>query len=172
MNIALTGFMGTGKTTVGKLLAAKLGWEFIDVDAVVEKDAGISISEIFARFGEPDFRDRETRTIRRLSVLDNKVFSCGGGAVLRAENLDAFEKNSVVVCLTAAPEVIYDRLKHTASRPLLKCADPLQTIKDLLSARESFYRRCSFSVNTDLSAPDAIVEEILKRRAQEAQQGE
>jgi len=154
--------MGTGKTTVGKLLAKNLGWEFVDVDAVIEKNSGMVISEIFARFGEPEFRSRETSAIKQLSVLDKKIFSCGGGAVLLSENMDAFEKTGIIVCLTASPEVIYQRIRHTTTRPLLKVPDPLAAIKELLAVREPFYRRCTYTVHTDFLSPDAIVAEIVR----------
>ncbi|MGA2091198.1 MAG: shikimate kinase [Endomicrobiales bacterium] len=162
MNIALTGFMGTGKTTTGKLLAKKLGWEFVDIDAIIERNAEMSVSDIFAHFGELNFRDRETQAIKQLSTLDKKVFSCGGGAVLRSENMDILEKTGMIVCLTASPEVIYQRVHHHTTRPLLKVSDPLKTIKELLATREPFYRRCTCTINSDTLSPEQIVEEILK----------
>ncbi|MGA2091201.1 MAG: shikimate kinase [Endomicrobiales bacterium] len=162
MNIALTGFMGTGKTVVGNLLADKLGWRFIDTDTFVEKNAEMSMFDIFAHCGEQNFRDRETQAIRQLSMLDKKVLSCGSRAVLCRENMDNLEKTSVIVCLTASPEVICQRLYHHSMRPFLKLTDPLKTIKNLLAAREPFYRRCSSAINTDSMTPDEIVAQICE----------
>lgn len=162
MNIALTGFMGTGKTVVGRVLAERLGWEFVDVDAAIEQNAEMSVADIFARFGENGFRDRETQAIKKLSALDHKVFSCGGGAVLRAENMDLLEKSGIVVCLTAAPEVIFARLKGNTTRPLLRVPDPLAKIRDMLVQRAPFYRRCSLTVATDNLTPALISDRILR----------
>ena len=148
MNIVLIGIMGTGKTATGKALAAKLGWQFFDTDEMIEKEAGMTVSEIFARRGEACFRDMETQAIRLLSVLDKTVIACGGGAVLRRENMDELERNGVIVCLSAAPEVIVERVRKSGNRPLLKVADPLAKIRELERARSEFYRRCHVTIDT------------------------
>ena len=140
MNLAITGFMGTGKSAVGKLVAQKLGWQFFDIDAIIEEETGIKISEIFAKKGEPYFRELETRAVKLLAVLDKAVISCGGGIVLKAENMDELEKNGRVVCLTASPEKILQRTKGS-TRPLLAVKDPLSKIKELLESREQYYKR-------------------------------
>lgn len=160
MNIVLTGFMGTGKTIVGLLVAQKLGWKYIDVDNTIEKERGCSISEIFAEHGETHFRSIEAEAIKKLCSMDKIVLSCGGGAVLKKENITNLEKNGIIVCLKASAEAIYDRVKKDRSRPLLQVEDPLSKIKDMLKAREPFYKRCSFSVDTTSKTPAEITEAI------------
>jgi len=162
MNIVLTGFMGTGKSEVGKRLAKALGYKFIDTDELIEKEAKLRITEIFERKGEPFFRDLETITIKRVASMDKAVIAAGGGAVLRKENMDVLEKTGVVVCLRAAPEKIIERLKGDETRPLLKVKDPLAKIKEILDSRQKYYERCSISVDTSVLSPEEIVREILE----------
>ncbi|OGS19239.1 MAG: hypothetical protein A2219_08670 [Elusimicrobia bacterium RIFOXYA2_FULL_50_26] len=162
MNIVLTGFMGTGKSAVGKALAQKLGWLFIDTDETIEKEVGLSVAEIFKRKGEPYFRQAESKAVALVSLLDKAVISCGGGVVLKAENMDELEKNGVVVCLTADPSAIYNRTRYDTGRPLLKVADPQAKIGELMQARSQFYQRCSLTVDTSAMAVDEIVEYILR----------
>jgi shikimate kinase len=161
MNIVLTGFMGTGKSAVGKLLAARLAWRFVDLDAMIETEAGMSIAEIFARDGEAQFRDREARTVIAASGFERVVISCGGGVVLRAENMDAFERHGVVVCLTASPEAVFERVKNNRHRPLLAVADPLARIRELMMARAPFYRRCHVAIDTSALSIEDVAEKIL-----------
>jgi shikimate kinase len=161
MNIVLTGFMGTGKTVVGRLLAQALGWQFFDTDAMIEEETGMSIADIFARQGEPQFRALETQTIRLLGLLDGAVISCGGGAVLKPENMTELEKKGLIICLTAAPETIVERTKHKRHRPLLNEKDPPARIRELLAAREACYRRAHLSIATDGKSPKEIVKEVL-----------
>jgi shikimate kinase len=161
MNIALTGFMGTGKTEVGKLLAQLLKWQFIDVDAEIEKQVGIKISDIFAHKGEPYFRTAETDAIKLVSLLDKAVIACGGGAVLKTENVQALEKTGKIVCLRARPETIYERIKNDTSRPLLQVPNPKKKIEEMLSERAPHYARSSFAIDTDGKTIETIVEEII-----------
>ena len=161
MNIVLTGFMGTGKSFVGKTLARKLGWDFYDTDEMIEKDVGMSIADIFARKGEPHFRDLETKAIRLLAVLDKAVIACGGGAVLRRENMEELKKKGVIVCLTASPEKIYERTKTVRSRPLLDVSDPVAKIKELLDFRKEYYNCCHLIVDTTDLTVAQITEKIL-----------
>jgi shikimate kinase len=161
MNIAVTGFMGTGKSVVGKALAKKLGWEFFDTDSMIEAETGVSISEIFARRGEPYFRDLETETIRLLCLLEKTVISCGGGAVLRPENMEELESSSVIICLTATPEIIFERVKNDVNRPLLQGNDPQKKIRELLEQRKEQYKRCHIMIDTGPLSIEATVEKIL-----------
>src|SRR5512139_4026990 len=147
-NIILTGFMGVGKTSVGTRLARDLGYAFVDTDELIEADQKITITEIFSNFGEPYFRDVETRVISRVLEDGSQVVSTGGGAVLREENRRAFKENGVTICLTAHPESIYARIRHETHRPLLQVPDPLAKIRDLLAAREPFYRQADFVIDT------------------------
>ncbi|MCK9582448.1 MAG: shikimate kinase [Endomicrobiales bacterium] len=159
-NIVLTGFMGSGKSVIGKLLAEKIGFTYFDVDKNIELENALSITEIFAQKGEPYFRGLEAQMIKRASTMEKLVISCGGGVVLRAENMDALESTGVVVYLRAKPETIFERIKNDTNRPLLKVADPLSKIKELLNLREQYYTRCSFSIDTDYLSPNEIVKHI------------
>ncbi|NOZ25694.1 MAG: shikimate kinase [Nitrospirae bacterium] len=162
-NIVLTGFMGTGKTAVGQELARRLGRRLVELDEEIEKAEGLTINEIFSRFGEPYFRDRETDMVKRFSGQDNLVISTGGGVVLRDENMTALRKNGIIVCLKAAPETIHKRTSTSDERPLLNVDDPLKKIRDLLAYRRPFYENADIVVETDALSPAEIAEEILRR---------
>lgn len=161
MNIVLTGFMGTGKTETGKILAKKLGWQFFDTDLVIEKEVGMKVNDIFERNGEPYFRNAETNTVKLISLLDRVVISCGGGVVLKQENMDALEKTGKIVCLTAMPQVIFERVKNTSNRPLLKVKDPIAVINELLEKRKSAYLRCDLMIDTSDMDPVEVADKIL-----------
>lgn len=160
MNIVLTGFMGTGKSTVAQLLSVQRGWPLYDTDEVIEKMTAMKIPDIFKQFGEPYFRDREHEAVKSVAALDNAVISCGGGVVLRPENMTELEKNGVVVCLSASPEVILARTAGS-SRPLLAVADPLAKIRELLQQREPFYHRCHVRIDTSSLNPGEVVAAIV-----------
>ncbi len=161
MNIVLVGFMGTGKSETGRVLAKRLARPFFDTDEMIEKEAGMSIADIFARDGESCFRDLETSAVRLLGVMDNIVISCGGGAVLREENMSALRDHGVMVCLTAKPEVVFKRVSKTSNRPLLKVKDPLKRIKELQEQRASYYRDCQITIDTSVLSPQAAADIIL-----------
>jgi shikimate kinase len=162
MNIVLTGFMGTGKSFIGKAVARKLGWEFFDVDEIIEKEAGMRVHEIFARKGEKHFRGLEANTIRLLALTDKSVIATGGGAVLRVENMEELERNGIIICLTATPETIYDRTKKDGTtRPLLNVPDPVSRIKELLDFRKEYYNRCHLLVDNTNLTTDQVVDKIL-----------
>lgn len=164
-NIVLTGFMGTGKTAVSAELAAMTGLKAVEVDAVIEQRAGISISEIFATQGEAAFRLMEAEAISALASATGSIISTGGGAVLRDDNMDALRASGTVVLLTASAETILERTaRHTdTDRPLLKVNDPLAAIKELLEKRRPHYERADLTVPTDGKAPAEVAREILKR---------
>lgn len=162
-NIVLTGFMGTGKTEVGRELARLLGWRFIDADEEIVKARGMSISEIFSSLGEPAFRDIETAVIREISRQRNVVISTGGGAVLRHENMESLRGNGIIVNLTATAETILRRTSGNNERPLLRVEDPLGKIKELLGQRRPYYEQADIVVDTEDAAPREIAEEILGR---------
>jgi len=162
-NIILTGFMGVGKTSVGTRLARDLGYTFVDSDEQIEADQKTTITEIFSTFGEPYFRDVETRVIRRLLESEGQVLSTGGGAVIREENRRAFKENGVTICLTAHPESIYARIRHETHRPLLQVKDPLVKIRELLAAREQFYRQADFVIDTSERGLDEVIAEIKEK---------
>ncbi len=162
-NIILTGFMGVGKTSVGTRLAKDLGFVFVDTDLVIEDDQKTTITEIFSSFGEQYFREVETRVIRRVLENEGQVISTGGGAVIRDENRQAFKENGVTICLTARPEVIYDRIRHETHRPLLQVPDPLGRIRELLTVRSPFYHQADFIVDTSDQTVEGVINEIKEK---------
>lgn len=162
-NIVLTGFMGTGKTEVGKLVAQKLGYKLIDVDSEIEKEKKMKITEIFKEYGEPEFRKIESDVIRRLSDRDNAIISAGGGAVLRQENMNNFRKKGVIVCLTASPETILKRTSNDSTRPLLQVDDPMKKIKELLEFRKPYYEKADIMIDTEGKTPLQVAEEIIEK---------
>lgn len=162
-NVILTGFMGAGKTSVGTRLAKDIGYAFVDIDELIEADQKITIAEIFSTFGEPYFRDAETRIIRQTLENDNQVVSTGGGAVIRDENRKLFKESGITICLLARPEVIYGRIKHETHRPLLHVPDPLSRIRELLTAREDYYRQADLVIDTSGKTVDQVINEIRER---------
>lgn len=162
-NIVITGFMGTGKTEVGRILARRLGYAFLDADSIIEQEQNMSITEIFQRFGEAHFRDIESDVIRRLSEKDRVIISTGGGAVLREENMENLRKKGVIICLKASPETILKRTSNDSSRPLLQVEDPLKRIRELLEFRMPYYEKADIIVDTEGKNPVEVAEEIMKR---------
>jgi shikimate kinase len=153
-SIALIGFMGTGKTVVGKLLAEKLGKQFIELDAIIEKKAGKSIPEIFRQDGEIGFRELEIAATRDVAGKRNAVIACGGGIVLNKINIDRLRKECVIVRLTASPQEIIRRTSaDTDERPLLAVPDRARQIEELLKFREPYYQR-SADITIDTSRID------------------
>lgn len=140
-NIILTGYMGSGKTTVGKKVAILKNYTFVDTDEMIVEQQKRSIKEIFAEDGEQTFRNLETTLLRQL--VDEKreymVISTGGGMPLREENRKLLSKLGKVVYLKASPATIYDRIKGDTARPLLQCANPMKRIEEMLAAREPMY---------------------------------
>jgi shikimate kinase len=154
--------MCTGKTSVGKLLAEKLGYQFVDTDDLIEQRVGMKISDIFAVYGEPYFRDVETEVVKEVAKKDKFVISTGGGVVLRKVNMDELRKNGIIINLTAKPETIYNRLKNQPGvRPLLNKPDPMNEIIKLLSQREEYYKNCDLRIETDNFTVEQIVQQIL-----------
>jgi shikimate kinase len=164
-SIALIGFMGTGKTAVGRALAKKLGKRFIELDPLIEQKAGKAIPEIFREDGEIAFRQLEIMVTKEAAGQKDSVIACGGGVVLNKINIDRLRQEAVIVYLTASPLVILKRtLNDDEERPLLKVADPTQTIKGLLGFRKPFYERAAdFAINTSRLSIGAIVEQIITR---------
>jgi shikimate kinase len=162
-NIVLTGFMGTGKTEVGRELARLLDMKLIDVDTEIEKSQKMAINEIFKHFGEPWFRQIETEMIKKVSGDKNIIISAGGGAVLKQENMDTLRKDGIIVCLTATPETILKRTSNNRGRPLLLVENPLERIKELLNFRKPFYEKADVMIDTEGKTPLQIVEEIMEK---------
>jgi shikimate kinase len=161
MNITLTGFMGTGKTVVGRKLARRLGWTFVDIDELIESSAKMSIREIFAEHGEAVFRRLEKRMISRATKKKNQVISTGGGAFTYSHNRRMLRAVGPVICLTATPKAILARVsRNLAKRPMLASApSPLNRIKELLDERESSYAKADMTIDTS----NLSVDEVLGR---------
>jgi shikimate kinase len=161
MNITLTGFMGTGKTAVGKRLARRLGWQFVDVDSVIVASAKESVANIFATHGEAVFRRLEQRAIRRISRGDQQVIATGGGAFANPQNRRMLRAVGPVICLAASPRIILQRVGPTlSSRPLLAGADPLPRIQALLNQRAAAYAKADLTIDTSRLSVDEIVEKV------------
>lgn len=156
-NIVLVGFMGTGKTSVGKGLARRLGLEFLDMDKVIVERQNKSIQQIFAENGEPFFRMLEKNLAKELSAQKGRVIATGGGIVLNPDNIKAFSGTGLVVCLTATPEAILKRVERDTTRPLLATGDKMTKITELLNARKHLYDAIPVRIDTSaLQVPDVI----------------
>ncbi len=168
MNLTLIGYRATGKTTLARLLAERLGWEWIDADVEIERRAGKSIARIFAEDGEPAFRDLEAAVIADLCRRDRLVLAAGGGAPMRSENRDSMRDAGKVVWLQALPETIHRRMAGDATtagrRPNLTSQGGLDEILNVLAQRESVYRDSAHvEVDTEGQTPDQLVDTILDR---------
>ena len=166
MNIVLIGFRGTGKSTVGRLLAKHLERDFIDSDKYIEDSTEKTIKSIFEEDGEEGFRKIEADTIAELSKADNKVISTGGGAVLKEDNVRNLKDNGFLVLLEATPEIIHNRIgqdeKTTQQRPSLTDKKPLDEIKHLIEQREHAYKNAAdYTINTSYVSCEDIVNEII-----------
>ncbi len=163
-HIFLVGFMGTGKTTVSRELGNLLGLDPIETDQRAAEKAGMTISEMFDRYGEDYFRDTETGILNEIAGADPTVVSCGGGIVLREENRELLRQSGTVVWLTAESETIYDRVKDASGRPVLTDHMSEEYIGDLLARRMPAYEAaCDFRVATDGRTPRQIAEEIIEK---------
>lgn len=164
-NVILVGYMGCGKTTVGKNLARNCNLTFLDTDEEIEKLQNRTISEIFECDGEKAFRDMETEYLRALlsQDIDGVVLSTGGGMPVREENRELLQKLGLVVYLKAEPETVYERVKGDTKRPLLQCADPLQKIKDMTAMRAPLYEQAA---NQTIAVDDMKQSEIAEMIAE------
>jgi len=160
-NLVLLGFMGTGKSAVGRRVAVLADRPFLEMDAELERRAGKSITRIFAEDGEAAFRDRESALAEEWGRKDGAVISCGGGVVLREQNLRALGARGVLVCLTARPDVILERTARSKKRPLLDVADPGAKIRELLAARAPHYARVPHQLDTSDADVDELAERLL-----------
>jgi len=166
MNLVLIGYRCTGKTTIGEILAEKLGWPLVDTDTLVQERAGRSIQEIVAKGGWPDFRRCERETIADVAARDSQVISAGGGAVLDEENSRALRARGRVALLTASPETIWDRMqadpKTAAERPNLTDSGGIAEIRNLLAERwPKYLAACHYEIQTDRFSPEETAGRIL-----------
>ncbi|WP_349947616.1 shikimate kinase [Lacrimispora sp. BS-2] len=161
-NIALIGFMGTGKSTVSKYLRDMLAMKEVDVDAMIVEDQKMPIKDIFEEYGEEYFRDCESNAILNLQNCRQTIISCGGGAVIREKNVENLKKGSRIVLLTASPETILDRVKDDGGRPILNGNMNVEFIKELMAKRKDFYERAAdIIVETDHKSVQQIGEELV-----------
>lgn len=161
-NIFLIGFMGCGKSTVAAGLSAKYGMDIVEMDQIIVEREGMSISDIFAQKGELYFRDVETHLLIEIQSENNKVVSCGGGVVMREQNVEAMRKGGCVVLLTANPETILERVKDDNSRPLLQGNKNIDFINEMLEKRRAKYESAAdIVIQTDEKRIDDICEEII-----------
>jgi shikimate kinase len=165
-NLVLIGYRATGKTTMARLLAQRLQWDWIDADVEIERRAGKSIARMFAEDGEPAFRDLEAQVIAELCSRERLVLAAGGGAPLRPESRQAMRAGGTVVWLQARPETVLQRMSGDATtlsrRPSLTDKNPLDEIVHLLERREPIYRESAhLAIDTEGKTPEQIVAEIL-----------
>ena len=168
-NIALIGFMGVGKTAVGKALAEKLDKKFIELDSLIEQKAGKPIPEIFKQAGEIAFRELEIEATKEVAKGKNRVIACGGGVVLNKINIDRLRNESIIVYLTASPKVILKRVSGGgAERPLLEASNQALTVRGLLTFRKPFYERAAdIKIDTSKLDVDSVVEQIINKLKQD-----
>jgi len=161
-SIVLVGMMGVGKSSVGRRLAGRLGIPFVDADTEIERAAGMSIADIFARHGEADFRSGEARVIARLLESGPQVLATGGGAVLNADTRALIKAKGVSIWLSADFDVLMRRInKRKNERPLLQTADPAATLRALLAERDPIYAQADIAVQSRDVAHEAIVADIV-----------
>lgn len=161
-HIFLIGFMGTGKSTISRALHKALNWKEVDMDDLIEQEQQMKITDIFAQYGEEYFRDLETACLTKLAEADASIISCGGGAVLRSENVDIMKKSGTIVLLTATPETVYERVKHSTNRPILNGNMNIEYISQLMEKRRCAYETaCEVAAITDGKTPYTIAKEII-----------
>ena len=159
-NIILVGFMGTGKSVVGKKLAAKLNKDFVESDDMIEAREKMPIRDIFEKKGEPYFRRVEKEVIKEASSRKNVVISAGGGAIVDEENFNNLKNSGTLICLKASPDTILKRTKDLKTRPLLNVPDPKKRIEELLKKREPYYNKANFIIDTDNLSIEQVVLKI------------
>lgn len=168
VNLYLVGFMGTGKTTIGRVVAHRLGFGLLDSDHEIERLKGKSIPQIFADEGEPAFRDMEKAFIDGGHPATRTVVACGGGLVVQPGMLEAVRKRGVVVCLHASLDTILRRTQGNRNRPLLAVDDPMERIRTLYAAREPIYNQAGTVILTDGRPMNDIVLHVMRAYRREA----
>jgi shikimate kinase len=168
VNIALIGFMGTGKTSVGRLVAEQLRFDYLDTDDLIQTQTGRTITDIFNRDGEPAFRALEVKVVEQLATRTRTVISTGGGLPVNPRNLASLKQHALVVSLWSSPEKIWERVRHQSHRPLLHDANPQVKIRELLAAREPFYKQADVLLNTDLRSVREVAQQVVHQFRLEA----
>lgn len=167
-NIALIGFMGTGKTSVGRLVAEQLRFHYVDTDEMIQTSTGKTIPEIFSTCGEPAFRTLEEKVVAELATKTQTVISCGGGLPVSPQNLASLKTHALVVCLWASPAKIWERVKSQTHRPLLHDPDPQKKIRELLAVREPFYKQADILLNTESRSLREVAQQLVHQFRLEA----
>ena len=161
-NIMLIGFMGAGKSTVSRELALITGRIEIDIDQYIVEKEGMAISDIFERYGEAYFRDLETKALREIEKEDNLIISCGGGIVVKEENVSIMKNKGIIVLLTATPETVFERVKNSKERPILNNNMNIDFIKELMEKRAELYKNVAdLIISTDNKDVKNICNEII-----------
>ncbi|MBN2190148.1 MAG: shikimate kinase [Candidatus Aureabacteria bacterium] len=163
MNIVLFGFMASGKSTVAKILSQKLNMKYIEMDDVIEKEAGMPIPEIFSKKGEQYFRNLEKILSERLSSSDNLIISTGGGVVLNEENIRNLRKNGITFSLMVSPENVIKRTEKSTHRPLLNMPDRKNQVGRLLLQRKTHYEKADHIIDTNGLSPENVADAIIKK---------
>lgn len=163
-HIFLVGFMGAGKSTVAFALHRRLALPLVEMDERLVQEQGMSINEIFERFGEDRFRELESRLIVELGEGEPSVISCGGGVVVRPENIEHMKRCGRVVYLSATPETVYERVKNSTDRPVLNGHMSVEYIAGLMERRSALYEAAAdVTIKTDGRGPEAICDEIVQQ---------
>ncbi|MHC1765780.1 MAG: shikimate kinase [Verrucomicrobiia bacterium] len=160
-NIALIGFMGTGKTSVGHVVAHQLGFRMVDTDDLIQAKTGRRISEIFQSEGEAKFREYEWAVVTELASLHRTVIATGGGLATNPRNLASLKSHALVVSLWASVATIWERVRHQSHRPLLHDPDPQSKIQRLLAEREPCYRQADVLVSTELRSVREVAQQVV-----------
>lgn len=167
-NIILTGFMGTGKSSVGTKVAERLSRQFVDMDREIEKLTGMTVSELFRRFGEVRFRSEEKLMAKKVAAQNDLVVATGGGIILDQKNMDLLRSSGTVVCLMADPEEIFQRVRRKrGTRPLLKKNLTVNDIVAMLEERQPLYDQAEIVIQTSGRNIDSVVDDIINRLRQE-----
>jgi shikimate kinase len=168
VNLALIGFMGAGKTSVGRLVAEQLHFDYLDTDDLIVTRTGRTIADIFKTDGEPAFRALECQVVVDLADRVKTLISTGGGLPVNPANLASLKTHALVVCLWASPEKIWERVKNQTHRPLLHDPDPQKKIRNLLASREQFYKQADVLVNTDIRSVREVAQHVVHQFRLEA----
>lgn len=171
-NLYLVGFMGTGKTTIGRAVAYRLKYQLLDSDHEIERQEDRTVAEIFDEQGEDHFRELERRFIDKGHAETNCVVACGGGLVVQPGMLDKLQKKGVVVCLHASLETILQRTSANRNRPLLHVDDPMDRLRNLYAEREPIYRRAGAVILTDHRPTSDIISHVMRVYRREASERE
>ena len=162
MNIYLVGFMGTGKTAVGLELAKKKKWPFVDLDELIELKEKRSIADIFSKKGETYFRKLERQALKEVAKEKEFVVSCGGGIVTNEDNIKTMKESGKIICLSASPEIILERVKGHTHRPLMNVTQPKKQIEQLLKLRAPFYAKADKVIDTSHLSVEEVSARIMK----------